>query len=284
VSIPEHARQVADELCEAVRGVSGFSAVVALLLSDSGANLEPAGWRVGSWTPGESELTEAATGDAPGARAMALGLTLIYGEEDNPASQLPEWVTSHGYTTAIVMPLASRQHLFGAVYAVRRDTHRPSKREINLAELAVEHFARSMPLPGSTMVGMLDEDVVDAAISSEQVVRDLQPLVFDGLHLDPVREQARIDGMDISLSRTEFLMLYTLGMSPDQIVPHHVLLQTCWPDDFPALSAVDATVYRLRKKLSLAETNNGRKIVKTVRGKGYMLAATSSSVASANRN
>ncbi|MDA0676948.1 MAG: winged helix-turn-helix domain-containing protein, partial [Chloroflexi bacterium] len=161
----------------------------------------------------------------------------------------------------------------------RRDTHRPSEREINLAELAVEHFARSMPLLHYRMVGMFDDDVVDAAISSEQVVRDLQPLVFDGLHLDPVREQACIDGVDISLSRTEFLMLYTLGMSPDQIVPHHVLLQTCWPDDFPALSAVDATVYRLRKKLSLAETNAGRQIVKTVRGKGYMLCAATSAAA-----
>jgi DNA-binding response OmpR family regulator len=215
---------------------------------------------------------------------MSLGLTLVFGEEDNPASQLPEWVRSRGYTTGIVMPLASQQHLFGAVYAVRRDTHRPSEREINLAELAVEHFARSMPLPGSMMVGMFDEDAVDAAISSEQVVRDLQPLVLDGLHLDPVREQACIDGVDISLSRTEFLMLYTLGMSPDQIVPHHVLLQTCWPDDFPALSAVDATVYRLRKKLSLAETNTGRKIVKTVRGKGYMLSAASSAVALSRSN
>jgi DNA-binding response OmpR family regulator len=215
---------------------------------------------------------------------MSLGLTLVYGEEDTPASQLPEWVTSRGYTTSIVVPLASQQQVFGAVYAVRRDAHRPTKREINLAELAVEHFARSMPLLGSTMVGMLDEDVVDAAISSEQVVRDLEPLFFDGLHLDPVREQACIDGVDISLSRTEFLMLYTLGMSPNQIVPHHVLLHTCWPDYFPALSAVDATVYRLRKKLSLAETSACRQIVKTVRGKGYMLSAATHAVAMSRNN
>lgn len=284
MSIPEHARQVADELCETVRSVSGFSAVVALMRSDSGVNLEPAGWRVGSWTPGESELTEPATGTSAGATVMSLGLTLVYGEEDNPASQLPAWVTERGYTTGIVIPLAGHDTVFGVVYAVRRDTHRPTARDINLAELAVEYFARSLPLPGSVMVGMVEDDAVDAAISADQVVRDLEPLVFAGLNLDPIREQACIDGVDISLSRTEFLMLYTLGMNADQIVPHHVLLQTCWPDDFPALSAVDATVYRLRKKLSQVEARAGRQIVKTVRGKGYMLAAPVLAVSAERRN
>jgi DNA-binding response OmpR family regulator len=64
-------------------------------------------------------------------------------------------------------------------------------------------------------------------------------------------------------------MLYTLAQTPDSIVPHHVLLEACWQDDVPALSAVDATVYRLRKKLSHAP--GGRELVRTVRGQGYAL-------------
>jgi DNA-binding response OmpR family regulator len=73
----------------------------------------------------------------------------------------------------------------------------------------------------------------------------------------------------VSLSRTEFIMLYTLAQMPGSIVPHHVLLEACWQEDVPALSAVDATVYRLRKKLSHAP--GGKELVKTVRGQGYAL-------------
>lgn len=275
MQIAEHTQNLAIELCEAVRTVSSFSAIVALLQTDDGANLAPAGWLLGGGAPGEVELTESALGDGPGARALELGISLVYSELDNPADELPLWATARGFTTGVVVPLMKYGRPFGAVYALRRDLQPPSATEINLTELAVVHGSRTLPV-------LLKQDLSDDGEGEEmagfspavyEVVRDLTPLRFDGLQLDPVREQARLGDVDVSLSRTEFLMLYTLGRQPNEIVPHHVLLEICWPDDFPALSAVDATVYRLRKKLSLAGNNAGKQMVKTVRGKGYMLAA-----------
>lgn len=275
MQITEHTQNTVVELCQAVRSVSNFSAVVVLLQTVDAVNLSPAGWLLGGGVPGEVELTEPASGDGPGSRALALGVTLVYGEEDNPAGELPLWATARGFTTGLVVPLLKHGKTFGAVYALRRDTQPPSATEINLTELAVVHGGRTLPVvvrPSLADDGD-DEDVAGFSPAVYKSVRDLSPLRFDGLQIDPVREQARLGGVDVSLSRTEFLMLYTLGTQPNEIVPHHVLLEICWPDDFPALSAVDATVYRLRKKLSLAADNAGKQMVKTVRGKGYMLAA-----------
>lgn len=275
MQISEHIQVTAVELCEAVRTVSSFSAVVTLLQTDDGANLAPAGWLLGGGVPGEVELTEAAAGDGPGARALSLGITLVYGQDDNPEDELPLWASARGFTTGLVVPLLKHGRTFGAVYALRRDPAPPTTTEINLTELAVVHGSRTLPVLVRPDFGDDGEGDEMTGFSPEvyESVRDLEPLRFDGLQIDPVREQASLGGIDVSLSRTEFLMLYTLGKQPNEIIPHHVLLEICWPNDFPALSAVDATVYRLRKKLSLAATNAGKQMVKTVRGKGYMLTA-----------
>ena len=275
MAISEHTRRMADELSEAIRSVTSFSAAVTLLQLEDGKNLAPAGWRTGGWIPGDAELIEPAIGDRPGARAVTLGVTLAYSEADNPDRNLPDWAVSRGFTTAIVVPLIKHGKTFGAVYVVRRDPQPPTSEEVNLAELAVVHGSRTLPVLVRRPDENEDEDASSFSMANDELVRDLTPLCFDRLQLDPVREQARLGGVDVSLSRTEFLMLYTLGRQVNEIVPHHALLQACWPEDIPALTAVDATVYRLRKKLSSAETEAGKRMLKTVRGKGYLLAMDS---------
>ena len=275
MAINEHIRQAATELSDAVRAVAGFSATVTLLQTEDGVNLTPAGhsrMEIGDWAPGDSELTEPATGDGPGARAMALGVTLVYSRGDNPGQQLPHWAASRGFTMAIVVPLIKHGLTFGAVYAARRDPQPPTSADVHLAELAVAHGCRALPVLVRRPADDDGEDVAGFSVAANEQVRDLAPIRFHGLQLDPVREQARLGDVDVSLSRTEFMMLYTLGRQANEIVPHQALLEACWPEDFPALTAVDATVYRLRKKLSQAESAAGRRMVKTVRGKGYLLA------------
>ena len=85
--VTDHTRATADELCDAVRSVSGFSAVVALLQSQDGVILEPAGWQLGNWVPGHAELTEPATGTSPGAKALEMAITLVYSVDDNPPEE-----------------------------------------------------------------------------------------------------------------------------------------------------------------------------------------------------
>lgn len=262
----------ASDIAEAVRAATRCGMAVTLLASADGGRLELAGWSGDDWFPGEDEVTERASAETPAARAMRRGSTLIFGAGGNPVDGLPEWARDAGVASAIVVPITQKGVAAGAVYALFHGKHTASLSEVNQAELAVAMGARSLPVrprqpgPGDA-VDVFATQGVEAGF-----VRDLAPLQFDEATLDPVREQVVIGEVNVSLSRTEFMMLYTLGQTPGSVVPHHVLLETCWQDDFPALSAVDATIYRLRKKL--AHARNGRNLVRTVRGEGYMLNPT----------
>ena len=98
----------------------------------------------------------------------------------------------------------------------------------------------------------------------------LRPIAVGSITVDPVYESIEVAGVAISLSRTEFTLVHTLAQEPGTVVPHHALLEACWPDEAPSLTAVDSMVYRLRRKLSQAP--HGKEIVRTVRGRGYVLA------------
>ena len=260
---------LAGDIADAVRLVSGYTAAVAFLVSNDETFMAPAACRADALElpgPAAAELVES---ESPAAMASLHGSTLVFGPDGIPCDALPEWARLYGTRAAMVLPGIHRNRLLGAVYALRRDPHEATLDEIHLAELAVSHGAKALAAarPPVTdgqpdLAGFLHPD-------AGGMVRDLAPLSFAGVRLDPVREQVEVDGVSVSLSRTEFIMLYTLAQQPDSIVPHHVLLEACWQEDVPALSAVDATVYRLRKKL--AHAPGGRKLVKTVRGQGYAL-------------
>jgi DNA-binding response OmpR family regulator len=78
-----------------------------------------------------------------------------------------------------------------------------------------------------------------------------------------------MDGMSISLSPTEFLLIHALASSPDTPVSPVDLMDRCWTKDArPANNAVDVAIFRLRKKLN--KVASGKSLIKTVRGTGYM--------------
>ena len=92
---------------------------------------------------------------------------------------------------------------------------------------------------------------------------------MEGFALNPESERMELDGMLISLSPTEFLLMYTLASNPKKPISPEVIMSICWSENTrPANNAVDVAVFRLRKKLH--KTASGREIIKTVRGKGYM--------------
>ena len=97
------------------------------------------------------------------------------------------------------------------------------------------------------------------------------PIELPDMSLDPVSEKLVIGGVGVSLSRTEFSMLYALAKSAGNVVPPSDLIGMSWDGEpAPNASSVDVTIYRLRRKL--ARTPAGKGVVRTVRGKGYMLA------------
>ena len=91
-----------------------------------------------------------------------------------------------------------------------------------------------------------------------------RPIELDGISLDPANEKSVVGDVAISLSRTEFDLLYELASSPGAtIAPEHLA------ESIGASTSVDVIVHRLRRKLANAPT--GGDLIKNVRGKGYML-------------
>jgi DNA-binding response OmpR family regulator len=100
-----------------------------------------------------------------------------------------------------------------------------------------------------------------------------QPIELDGISLDPVNEKSVVGDVAISLSRTEFDLLYELASSPRATIAPERLAESTG-----ASTSVDVTVHRLRRKLANAPM--GGDLIKTVRGKGYMLVPPPVAVAS----
>lgn len=98
-------------------------------------------------------------------------------------------------------------------------------------------------------------------------------LDLPGIALDPRTERCVVDGNALSLSKTEFDLLYALAVRHGDITTGSDLISAVWGDSTTAPNnALDVTIHRLRRKLS--RVPGGSDLVKTVRGKGYTLALT----------
>jgi len=99
-------------------------------------------------------------------------------------------------------------------------------------------------------------------------------LDLPGIALDPRTERCVVDGNALSLSKTEFDLLYALAARNGEITPGSELVSAVWGDSTAAPgNALDVTIHRLRRKLS--RVPGGSELVKTVRGKGYALTLAS---------
>ena len=95
----------------------------------------------------------------------------------------------------------------------------------------------------------------------------LAPCGTGKLALDTGRLEADAGHGPVPLTRLEFLLLKELASHAERPVPRAALLAAVWGLDFdPGSNVVDVCVRRLRSKLGFG-------LIKTVRGKGYQLAA-----------
>ena len=73
---------------------------------------------------------------------------------------------------------------------------------------------------------------------------------FRNLTLNPDTKRATIDNNDLSLTKKEFELLYTLLSTPGKVYSREELLKQIWPDDANILErSVDVNIARMRKKL-----------------------------------
>lgn len=94
-----------------------------------------------------------------------------------------------------------------------------------------------------------------------------QALEIDGLVLDTNSHQVTANKQAISLSSTEFKLLYFFMKHPDKVYSREQLLERVWGNDiYVEDRTVDVYVRRLRKSLSESGYDN---YIQTIRGSGY---------------
>jgi DNA-binding winged helix-turn-helix (wHTH) protein/pimeloyl-ACP methyl ester carboxylesterase len=94
---------------------------------------------------------------------------------------------------------------------------------------------------------------------------------FAGFALDLDRFELRRDGEVCHLEPRAFDVLTHLVRAHDRVVPKEELLDAVWGDRFVSESALTTRIKALRK--ALGDDGQEQRVIRTVRGRGYQLAA-----------
>jgi DNA-binding response OmpR family regulator len=99
-----------------------------------------------------------------------------------------------------------------------------------------------------------------------------RPLIFPGLTVDPRSRTVSVGGEEVTLTATEFDLLYELARHPGQVFTREQLLDRVWAEEFYGdASTVTVHIRRLRQKIE-PEPDNPI-YVQTVWGVGYCFRA-----------
>jgi two-component system OmpR family response regulator len=114
-------------------------------------------------------------------------------------------------------------------------------------------------------------DSPESAASGERIAR---PLRFAGWTLEPARRRLlNPDGVEVPLTGGEYDLLFALLERANRVLTRDMLLDLLRGRQAgPFDRAIDVAVSRLRRKLD--DQGGGAQLIKTVRGGGYVLAAT----------
>jgi two-component system response regulator MprA len=94
-------------------------------------------------------------------------------------------------------------------------------------------------------------------------------LRFEDLRLDPSTHEARRGDRQLTLTRTEFLLLELLMRHPRQVLTRTTIFERVWGYDFgPSSNSLEVYVGYLRRK---TEQAGEPRLIHTVRGFGYVL-------------
>ncbi|MCB8874702.1 response regulator [Acidisoma silvae] len=104
--------------------------------------------------------------------------------------------------------------------------------------------------------------------------RTARPLRFAGWTLEPARRRlVNPDGVEVPLTGGEYDLLFALLERANRVLTRDMLLDLLRGRQAgPFDRAIDVAVSRLRRKLD--DQGRGAQLIKTVRGGGYVLAAT----------
>ncbi|HEY8442731.1 MAG TPA: response regulator transcription factor, partial [Xanthobacteraceae bacterium] len=95
------------------------------------------------------------------------------------------------------------------------------------------------------------------------------PVIERGrLHMDPARHQVTWEGRPVSLTVTEFLILYALAQRPGVVKSRNALMDAAYDDQvYVDDRTIDSHIKRLRKKFK--STDDDFDMIETLYGVGY---------------
>lgn len=194
------------------------------------------------------------------------------------AGEIPGWARALPEATVVGIPIIAGERTLGVMYLLANgsvaadELKRAADHIAPLAAASVSDAERYMKAKRET------DELLDGLRSSVERMghvreaQDRRPLTRGVLTLNPGRGQALLGDKPLSLSPTEFKVLYYLAERAGQTVNQATLLSEVWCDELMAHSnLVDVCIYRLRRKL--AQHPGGKDIIATARGAGYMFRA-----------
>ena len=96
-----------------------------------------------------------------------------------------------------------------------------------------------------------------------------EALSFADLVVDPATRTAQRGGRSITLTRTEFELLWVLIQRPRRVLSRELILDEVWGYDFPTTAnSLEVYIGYLRRK---TEADGELRLIHTVRGVGYVL-------------
>ncbi len=96
----------------------------------------------------------------------------------------------------------------------------------------------------------------------------VDPIIHDGLRVDPIGREVVVDHADVNLTAKEFDLLYLLASHPGRVFSRNYLLDRLWGDSYSGFErTVDTHIQRLRRKLGGSGSIADR--IVTLWGVGY---------------
>lgn len=95
-----------------------------------------------------------------------------------------------------------------------------------------------------------------------------QPLIFNGLEINPVRREVKINDRIVGLTALEFDLLHFLATRPGRVWRREELIQNVWDYEYVGdQRVVDVHIGQIRKKIEVDLSEPS--YIQTVRGVGY---------------
>jgi DNA-binding response OmpR family regulator len=97
-----------------------------------------------------------------------------------------------------------------------------------------------------------------------------EPLVFDGLRIEPAARRVLVDGEEVQLTQREFDLLLYLAQHPGRVFNRNQLMDAVWQYSFYSdTSTVTVHIRRLRAKIEPGDGEQEPRWIQTVWGVGY---------------